>query len=504
MTVEPDIELGRPATRDWPALLHGVVKTVQRERLFEKGQQLLVAVSGGPDSVALLSLLQTLAPAWRLSLAAVHFNYGLRGRESEDDASFVTELCDRLDVPLHIRRFELGPPAKRARPSSLQERARELRYDAMRRLARELHVDRVALGHTADDQAETVLMWMLRGAGPAGLGGMPYRREHLFVRPLLDATRRDILGYLERQALLFRTDSSNSRPVYFRNRIRQTLLPVVKELAPAAVRILQRQADVLREENRFLEELVSESWTRLVVEHAEGGLSLDRLGVIALPLALQRRLVRQVLRRLHPQGKPPSLATVATVLNQVVHARSGAGATTGPIRISRDYDWIRFSVGSHKTNGFVGKTSRTPDHGSPIGAVTLAVPSLMRWPVTGQLIQAQWVDRSVGVQLLNQQSQDAALFDADRSTGELQLRSWRAGDRFCPCGMNGRQKKVQDYFSDIKLPRPARPRVPLLVAPEGILWVVGYRQDERFRAGAQTRRFVLVTVSSPTSQEGER
>lgn len=488
MTLDHDIDLECSTTQGWPALLHGMVRTVQRERLFEQGCRLLVAVSGGPDSVALLLLLRTLSRAWRLSLAAVHFNYGLRGRESEDDASFVAELCERLDVPLHVERIDLGQPVPRARNGSLQAWARELRYDAMRRLAGELRMDRVALGHTADDQAETVLMWMLRGAGLAGLGGMPYFRDRLFVRPLLDVTRKDVLAYLEGHALPFRTDSSNSRPIYFRNRIRQELLPVVKELAPAAVRILQRQADILREEERFLEELAAEAWTRLVVEDAEGNLSLDRSGVVVLPLALQRRLVRQVLRRLHPLGKNPSLAVVATVLNQVVHARGGARMTTGFIQIRREYDRIQFSVGVHQT--------------IPVGSVALAVPSVVHWPLTGQCIRAQRIDRSEGVSLLRQPSREAALFDADRLPEELQLRSWRAGDRFCPCGMNGQEKKVQDYYSDIKLPRAKRHSTPLLVAPEGILWVVGYRQDERFRAGEQTRRFVLVTVSIPALQEG--
>jgi tRNA(Ile)-lysidine synthase len=490
MTVVRDMDQKRSTPRDWPALLRSVVKTVQREKLFEKGQHLLVALSGGPDSVALLSLLHTCAPAWRLSLSAVHFNYGLRGHESEEDASFVAELCGRLQIPLHSHRLKLGRSEKPARTSSRQEQARDLRYDAMQQLARELHVDRVALGHTADDQAETVLMWMLRGAGLAGLGGMPYRREHLFVRPLLDATRRDILAYLENYALPFRTDSSNSRPIYFRNRIRQELLPVVKELVPAAVRILQRQADVLREEDRFLEQLMSESWPRLVAQHAEGGFSMDRLGLVALPLALQRRLVRQALRCLYPRGKAPGLRTVSTVLNQVVQARPGAYATAGPIRITRDYDRIQFSVGNDET--------------TPIEPVPLAVPSLVRWALTRQFIEAKEVDRSAGLHLLKQPSRNAGLFDADRFTAGLQIRSWRFGDWLCPQGMNGQRKKLQDYYSDIKLPRPARARVPLLISPEGILWVVGYRQDERFRAGAQTRRFVLVTVSNSTSQEGER
>lgn len=474
-----------PAAREWPRLLRSLVGTVQRERLFEVGQRLLVAVSGGPDSVALLSLLHTLAPVWRLSLAAVHVNYGLRGRESEEDALFVVELCERLEVPVHVRRLDVEQPPKLGHRSSLQERARDARYHVMQRLARELCMDRVALGHTADDQAETVLMWMLRGAGLAGLGGMPYRREGLFVRPLLDVTRQEILAYLESRGLAFRTDSSNRRPIYFRNRIRQELLPVVKELAPAAVRVLHRQALVLREEEQFLERLASEAWTRLAVEDAEGGYSVDRLAVAALPLALQRRLVRQALRLVHPRGKAPSFATLSGALNHVLHMGSGRFATAGPVLISREYERIRFSCGKYPATS--GATR------------SFSVPSLIRWPATGQQVQVQWLDRPAGTQLLKQPSRDRALFDADRITPELQLRSWQVGDRFCPSGMHGRRKKVQDYFSDIKLPRAERHRMPLLVAPEGILWVVGYRQDERFVVGEHTRRVMLATVSGPTS-----
>ncbi|MBX3343147.1 MAG: tRNA lysidine(34) synthetase TilS, partial [Nitrospira sp.] len=199
-----------------PHPLHNkVIRALRTHALLQRGQSILVAVSGGPDSVALLSLLHELTPGWNFSLTVVHCNYGLRGAESDGDASFVVELCRRLNLPCVVRSLHM-PAREPGHPSSLQARARELRYRLFRDLAAELHLDRVALGHTADDQAETVLLRMLRGAGLRGLGGMPHRRGNLFVRPLLTVTRREILSYLETKSLSFRTDSSNATSVYLR------------------------------------------------------------------------------------------------------------------------------------------------------------------------------------------------------------------------------------------------------------------------------------------------
>ena len=172
---------------------------------------MLVAVSGGPDSVALLSVLHELRPAWNLILSVLHINYGLRGRESDEDALFVQHLCDELAVPCITRRSESVCEKVPGR-SSLQERARDIRYAIMRRMARESGIKRVALGHWADDQAETVLMWMLRGSGLAGLAGMPAMREGLFIRPLLTIPREDILSYLRALNREYRNDGATRRP----------------------------------------------------------------------------------------------------------------------------------------------------------------------------------------------------------------------------------------------------------------------------------------------------
>ncbi|OLD40880.1 MAG: tRNA lysidine(34) synthetase TilS, partial [Nitrospirae bacterium 13_1_40CM_2_62_10] len=243
-----------------------VAATARARGLLRPGDRVLAAVSGGPDSVALLSVLAALAPSWDLTLRAVHVNHGLRGAESDEDASFVAGLCDRLGVALAIERVTLAGPAGRRRGRSLQEQAREARYAAMVRVATALRMDKIALGHTADDQAETLVMWMLRGSGTAGLAGIPPSRGPLVIRPLLDVGRAEIIAYLEAQGLPFRVDSSNAKPLYLRNRVRHELLPILKRFNPGLLGVLKRQAEILREEDLCLDQLVSEHLTRLTRE----------------------------------------------------------------------------------------------------------------------------------------------------------------------------------------------------------------------------------------------
>ena len=261
----------RSATR--PALLSHLVRTVRQQELFVPGQHVLVAVSGGPDSIALLSLLHRLVPSWRLTLTAVHCNYGLRGAESDGDESFVRDFCQERQLSLVIHRPML---VKRQHHSSVQAAARDARYDFMKQLALEAGADRIAVGHTANDQAETVLMWLLRGAGMTGLAGMPYVREERIIRPLLEATREEVVAYLDHEGLSYRRDSSNEKPLYHRNRIRKELLPVVTRLVPAAIRVLQRQADLLREDEQYLTGITNELVRTLVSHHSSGVQQVDR------------------------------------------------------------------------------------------------------------------------------------------------------------------------------------------------------------------------------------
>ena len=467
-----------------------VAATARARGLLRPGDRVLAAVSGGPDSVALLSVLAALAPSWDLTLQAVHVNHGLRGAESDEDASFVAGFCDRLGVALAIECVTLVGPAGRRRGRSLQEQAREARYAAMVRVATALRMDKIALGHTADDQAETLVMWMLRGSGTAGLAGIPPSRGPLVIRPLLDVGRAEIIAYLEAQGLPFRVDSSNAKPLYLRNRVRHELLPVLKRFNPGLLGVLKRQAEILREEDLCLDQLVSEHLTRLTREDSAGEFVVDRAGLLALPLALRRRMVRTLIRRTSGLLQGPTFGAVAAVLDRVVQGRSGASIAVPGALVAREYGSIRFRSSVPEETGVV--------------SLPLPVPSTLRWPLTGQTIRVSLRDASSAhPPAIPTPSRSMAILDADLFTMELVVRSWAAGDAFRPLGMHGRRKKLQDYFADMKLPRAARRRVPLLVAPEGILWVGGHRPDHRFCATAASTRIVIAELLDPSPKGGD-
>ena len=485
----------RPSSRSVArqALLAHLVRTVRQQQLFVPGHHLLVAVSGGPDSVALLSLLHRLAPSWRLTLTAVHCNYGLRGAESDGDESFIKTFCRERQLSLVIHRPKL---VKRRQCSSLQATARDTRYDFMKLLAHEVGADRIAVGHTANDQAETVLMWLLRGAGMAGLAGMPYVREDRIIRPLLAATRAEVVAYLDREGLTYRCDSSNEKPLYHRNRIRKELLPVITRLAPSAVRVLQRQADLLREDEQYLEQITNKLVHALVTHDSRGVQRVNRQGFIELPVALQRRLIRTVLRTYDEVGRASSVRVVESVRRVFLKGRNGARLSLRQAVVILDQGSVRFSPGTGADHGH-----RTDSGERMREALRLPVPSTVYWARTNQQIHVQLMTRRAVEEMGRAPSQGRVLFDADRFSEPLSVRAWEAGDRFSPHGMKGKSKKLQDFYTDRKVARYERGKIPLLVAPEGILWVVGMRQDERFVVRGGTTRCLVVSVSNLASEK---
>ncbi len=480
----------RPAAR--PALLAHLVRTVRQHQLFVPGQHLLVAVSGGPDSIALLSLLHRLARSWRLTLTVIHCNYGLRGAESDGDESFVREFCQERQLPLVIHHPTL---IKRRQRSSLQARARDARYDFMRQLAHEVGAVRIAVGHTANDQAETVLMWMLRGAGMAGLAGMPYRREDGIIRPLLASTREEVLAYLGHEGLTSRRDSSNEKPLYYRNRIRQDLLPVITRLAPAAVHVLQRQADVVREDERYLEQVTRDLVQTLVSSDSGGVQRVDLQAFMELPVALQRRLVRTILRTYDEEGRASSLQVVESVRHVLLQGKTGVRLSLAQVLVILAQGAVQFHPVAGGGKGAIGSGQGKGE------SLRLAVPSTVYWARTNQQIHVQRMARHDAEQGGAGSSVQRAVFDADRCSGPLLVRSWQAGDRFSPRGMKGKSQKLQDFFTDRKIARCRREAIPLLVAPEGILWVVGMRQDERFAVRRGTTNCLVVSVSHRDSEK---
>jgi tRNA(Ile)-lysidine synthase len=437
--------------------------------------------------MALLSLLHRLRPSWRLTLTVLHCNYGLRGEESDGDQAFVEDVCSQLGLPLIVERLNVDSCP---RGMSLQSAARELRYEAMRRAALACGADRIALGHTADDQAETVLLWILRGAGLAGLSGMPACRDGLFIRPLYETRRRAVLAYLRDENIPFRVDSSNEKPVYLRNRIRHDIVPALEHVVPSAVQTLCRLADLCTEDNQYLDGQVMALCAGKMTRLGDGRLEVDRVFFKGLPRAVQRRVVRHLCQMVDELRRPPGFRQVEAII------RLANGSTTFSVRrLGSAMVVIEQTRLWSAPSDFPGVFSEpsSVSSGSPV-PVVLPVPGAVVWAATGHRIEAHRL-RKAELPPLGTNRNTIAV-DAKKISDPLTVRGWKQGDRFCPLGMEGRSKKLQDFFTDLKIPASERHRVPIVEAPEGIVWIVGHRQDDRWAVDEATEWCVVLRARS--------
>ncbi|WP_324716257.1 tRNA lysidine(34) synthetase TilS [Carboxydochorda subterranea] len=305
-------------------LFLGMARTIARHQMVQPRDRVLVGLSGGPDSSALLHALRLFAPRMGLELAAAHVHHHIRGRSADRDARLSEEYAARLGVPFHLVHVD-APAHARSERVSLETAARTLRLEALQRLAAEHGYRRVALGHTADDQAETVLMWVLRGTSPAGLGGIPPVRG-MFVRPLLDVWREDVEAYCRAAGIEPTRDETNLSPDMARNRIRAELLPLIESrIRPGARRALVRLARLAREDEAWMQQQAQEAWDALRPVRAEGRLIIDRRALAALPAPLARRILVRAFEEVSGGHRGQlSLRHVEALQQAVARGRGGA------------------------------------------------------------------------------------------------------------------------------------------------------------------------------------
>ena len=425
---------------------------------------LLVGVSGGPDSVALLDALVQLG--YRPHVC--HLNHQLRGAESDADAEFVRQLAVKHDLPITIASQRIAPD---------EDACRQARLAFFERVATETGIHTLALAHTADDQVETFLLRLLRGAGPTGLTGILSDRQLgslRVIRPLLDMSRAEVMEYLSARKLQYRQDASNAERRFARNRIRHELLPLLeREYNPGIREVLLRTAEILRDEDALLSELV-------VKYRNEQTLSVAAL--VQMPVALQRRAIRAWLGEI-------SFEDVEAV-RQIAVAESPSGEVGSLVH--REYDLLRKAQQQPASKPVTDRWPLNIDGETIIGALgmkfvgRLCLPAVLPASQAGESAAGTTPLRRSGLQT------DEERFDADALGTGLFVRTWQEGDRFQPLGMTG-EKKLQDFFVDEKVPRRKRSRVPLVCATDGrIAWVVGHRIAEPFKVTKQTRRVLAV------------
>ena len=448
---------------------HRFAEFIAEEARVPPGARVVVGVSGGLDSTVLLHLLRDAG----FGPIAAHVNYGLRGAASDADESFVREQAEAWDVPFYVRRVEIGS-------GSVQAEAREARYRFFDELAQEVGAKVVATAHHRDDQAETLLLNLLRGAGPAGLAGMPVRRPLApgssvdLVRPLLWASRQEIEAYARDCGLRWRDDASNATTAYRRNVLRHEVLPLLEDQFPGAAERIAHTADLLRGYLDHGAALVPDALFDAAAEPIATGWGL-RLDVLAAqPDVVRRGLLLEALRRWAPEA-PRTAASVAE-LDALVAAQPGRRVTWPDATVWRDREPIVFAP-PHEGATFAVEVERGETR-SPVGM--LRVELLDRVPTA--------FDASPLVEVV----------DAGRLRFPLTLRSWQHGDVVQPLGLGG-HKNVSDVLTEGRVPPHARAQEPVLVSDGEIVWVVGHRLGAAFAVGPSTRRAVRLTWSPSDS-----
>lgn len=445
--------------------------------MLELEDRVLVAVSGGPDSVALLHFLVRIAPKFSLGLHVFHLNHKLRGAEAEEDARFVADFAASLGLPATIESLDV-PALMRAEKLSLEEAARKARYRVIDRLAGELGFTKVALGHHADDQVETFLMRLIRGAGLEGLSAMAPVRGYL-IRPFIELFKDEILAYLDENGLKSRLDASNEDTALLRNRIRLELIPNLLSYNPQFKYSLLKTIEAVREDHVYLEKHSSKAFNALAqVKPDEVRFPIEDITREAK--ALQRRLVRQAICTVKGDLRQIEFKHIEAVLDGIEGGPAGLGIDLpGEVYIFAEYDWLVVKL--KPAQGRVVEQLRE---------VELKVPGVAELDLGGTSIEASLQDVQ-GLKI--DKSADAAYLDADTLPGKLKIRSRKPGDSFRPLGM-AKEKKLQDFFVDEKIPKRQRDLVPVVLSDDTIVWVAGFRIDERFKVTDSTKRVLVLKL----------
>lgn len=466
-------------------LLEQVEQTLKRAGILDLSNPiLLVALSGGPDSVTLLSLLCDIAKKYPLRLHVAHLNHRLRGNEGDEDALYVKEMCRTLDIPLTIEEADVQG-IRVQRRLSLEEAAREVRYDFFARVAAAVGASAVVLGHTADDQAETVLLHLIRGAGIRGLRGMlPIStwqskcstRRIMIVRPILESFRDEIIAYCATHRLDPRYDSSNLQNRFTRNRIRNDLIPELQKYNPTVRKVLKRTASTVAQDVEYIDQKVQEIWS-LIVSKKSGGLSIHRMRFNKLHPSLRAHILQRTYAEVSGSAKGLNMMQIEN-MRRLAELGSGRSLSLG--------QHLEF----HTTYNDLLVTGE---------ALNSPWPHLRDLKLhlnddiysQGWRIQFQKINKIPLLPIQNKGDVLHSYFSLGSIGDELCVRSRKAGDRFQPLGMED-TKKLKDFMIDEHIPRFCREGVPLLIGDRGIAWVVGWRIAHWARATAETDDVVEV------------
>jgi len=480
------------------ALKQRVSRFIQEEHLISSPSCLLVAVSGGPDSVCLLHILVELQEELGIALHIAHLNHKLRGAESDADARYVSQLASHLGLPFTIEERDVKAYQARKRISP-EEAAREVRYTFLAQVAQSVGAKETAVGHTLDDHIETILMHLVRGTGIKGLQGLqprtqwqPAENSLTVVRPLLQVSREETAQYCRQHGLKPRIDTSNLSLSPLRNRIRHQLLPLLQSYNPQVADALLRTARIAGEDLGFIDQQCLRLWPEIAQKQGNAVI-LNKQGLLETPPVLQRYLLRMSIEELVGNIKDIEMRHIDDIVDALSKPAGKRLDLPGGLIFSVEYDRYLLAQDQEALSPYPPLESEFPIKlpgetimpGWRIEA-TITEPSTLK----GKPETPLPLDKEKGIKGIGLINNDfTAYLDLDKTGDKLTVRSRGRGDRFQPLGMS-QQKKLNEFMIDAKIPQAWRERIPLVCSPQQILWVVGWRIDDRVKVNEATKRIL--------------
>lgn len=472
--------------------LQKVLSAITRYDLLKPKDEVVVAVSGGPDSVALTRILVSLIKDYKIGLHLAHLNHLLRGEEAEADVVFVRSLAGQLGLELTVEEIDVARIAKKER-LSIQQAAREVRYDFLKRTAEKRGANRIALGHHLDDQVETILMRLIRGSGPQGLRGIPPKREIapdlILIRPLIEISPAEIKQYLEEEKLSYRLDSSNLKRDYLRNKIRLDLLPGLLELNPDFKHTLLRISSLWERDNDYLEEVAEKQLNKVILEGKEGESRLDLIRFNSLPAAIRSRIIRRILTETRGTKSSFSFQHVEDLLHLAEFGPAQGRLDLPGVVVKREYNVLK-----------LGRRREKRRRQENFFEYSFLPGEKVELSEIGKVVETKILD-DFPAKISKDRSK--VYLDLEQIRPPLMVRTRCPGDRFSPLGMKG-TKKIKDLFIDLKIRQEERDQTPILLDRKGIIWVAPYQISDRVKVTAKTKKVLLASLEANKGEKPDK
>ena len=454
-----------------------VLEAIKQHKLIDEKDVIVIGLSGGPDSVCLLHILTTIRCSMGIEIIAVHVNHMLRGEESDEDETYVKELCDRLEVPLKVFKIDISKISKE-RGLSLEEAGREERYKLFDLIANSVAANKIAVAHNKNDQAETVLMNIIRGTGLDGLRGMDFSREKI-IRPLLGIEREEIEKYCIKHGLNPRTDSSNLECVYTRNRIRLNLIPYIQKLFNIdIVHNINKMSGLLKDDSDYIEHCMNGLLSKSLAGSENGEVLLNLKFLNNCHIAAKKRIIRKFIKQVKGNIRGIENIHIENVIDMIENGRVSTELhLPGGIRVSRSYNTLKIYTYS--------KEPCLVDF-----SIRINIPGKTIITELGKYIEASVIDDFSLEELgsaNNNNSSTTQFFDYELVCKGINLRRRRVGDIFKPFRSSG-TKKLKEYFIDSKIPKEDRDRIPLVTLESEVIWIIGYKISDKFKLTENTKR----------------